>query len=169
MTIKLRELLMPQFKSKIKAGEGAQKGAYKFFTSSPIQSKYFKTAEYDQPALIFGTGGSASVHFCDEPFSTSTDCLVMYGTEAANLELIYYYLRNNIHVLQEGFKGAGLQHISKDYILDITIELPLPEIQEMLVDLLRRIDKLIGKKEEQIVLLDALVKSRFIELFGDIS
>ena len=163
----LRDYLVPQSKSKIKAGDGMQFGEYRFFTSSPIQSKYYHTATYDQPALIFGTGGNASVHYCDEPFATSTDCLVMYGAKGSNLELIYHYLHTNLHLLQAGFKGAGLQHISKEYILDISIDLPEGNEQNHLLTEIRIIDSLINARHKQLSKLDELVKSRFIELFGD--
>jgi len=163
----LRELLCPQPKSKIKAGDGQLEGAYNFYTSSQIQSKFYHSATYNQPALIFGTGGMASVHFCEKPFSTSTDCLVMYGHKGVQLELIYHYLRTNLHILQEGFKGAGLQHISKDYILDIEIDMPNPLVQAQITLQMRLIDRLIEQRKQQIVFLNEAVKSRFIELFGD--
>ena len=162
MKTTLRKILLPQPKSKIKAGEGQTKGKYKFFTSSSIQSKYYNCAEYSKPSLIFGTGGLASVHFCNEPFSTSTDCLVMYGIENTNLELIYHYLHNNINILQAGFKGAGLQHISKDYILDIEVDLPDMDTQIKIVRQMNLIDNLIITEKKQIKFLDKLVKSRFI-------
>ena len=73
MRIELKQVLFPQTKSKIKAGDGKPKGKYRFFTSSQNQTKYIDEATYSQPALIFGTGGSANVHFCNEPFSTSTE------------------------------------------------------------------------------------------------
>ncbi|MCD7778715.1 MAG: restriction endonuclease subunit S [Clostridiales bacterium] len=164
--IKLKELLLPQPKSKVKAGVGTETGKYKFFTSSPIQSKYYDEANYNQPALIFGTGGNASVHFCAEEFTTSTDCLVTYGTSKANLEMIYYYLRNYIYLLKDGFKGAGLKHISKDYILNIEIDFPNEEIQEKIVLELRKIDSLVKFRIQQRDFLDRLVKSRFVEMFG---
>ena len=163
----LKDYLVPQSKSKIKAGDGMQFGEYRFFTSSPIQSKYYHTATYDQPALIFGTGGNASVHYCDEPFATSTDCSVMYGAKGSNLELIYHYLHTNLHLLQAGFKGAGLQHISKEYILDISIDLPEGNEQNHLLTEIRIIDSLINARYKQLSKLDELVKSRFIEMFGD--
>ncbi len=169
MRQKLRELLLPQPKAKIKAGDGMNKGKYKFFTSSAAQSKYYFSALYNQPALIFGTGGAASVHFCKEPFSTSTDCLVMYGTEETNLEMIFYYLRTHMHILQAGFKGAGLQHISKEYILDIEVNLPGIDIQAKIVEQNRLLDRLISSRNTQCDLLDKAVKSRFIELFGDLA
>ena len=162
----LRDFLCPQPKSKIKAGDGQLKGAYNFYTSSQIQSKFYHSATYTQPALIFGTGGMANVHYCNEPFSTSTDCLVMYGRLGAPLELIYYYLRSNMHLLQDGFKGAGLQHISKDYILNININMPAPSLQEQITHQMRLIDAMINGKKQQILSFDEAVKSRFIELFG---
>ncbi len=164
----LRNFLCPQPKSKIKAGEGQLKGAYNFYTSSQIQSKFYHSATYTQPALIFGTGGMASVHYCNEPFSTSTDCLVMYGCHGAPLELIYYYLRSNMHLLQDGFKGAGLQHISKDYILNINIDMPAPSLQEQITHQTRMVDAMINGKKQQILSFDEAVKSRFIELFGTV-
>ena len=164
----LRDFLCPQPKSKIKAGDGQLKGAYNFYTSSQIQSKFYHSATYTQPALIFGTGGMASVHYCNEPFSTSTDCLVMYGRLGAPLELIYYYLRSNMHLLQDGFKGAGLQHISKDYILNININMPAPSLQEQITHQMRLIDAMINGKKQQILSFDEAVKSRFVEMFGDV-
>ena len=166
MKITLRDLLIPQPKSKIKAGNGETQGVYKFFTSSPIQNKFYDEATYDYPSLIFGTGGNASVHYCAEPFSTSTDCLVMYGTDKANLELIYQYLHTNLNILQAGFKGAGLQHISKDYILDIEIYLPDADVQNNIAKQMREIDAMVSYRNQQLFKYDDLVKSRFIELFG---
>ena len=104
----LKELVVVQAKSKVKAGEGLTCGKYKFFTSSNIQSKWLNEFQYDKPALIFGTGGMPSIHYCKTPFSTSTDCIVMYAKEGTNLEMIYRYLSANIHLLAEGFHGIGL-------------------------------------------------------------
>lgn len=167
MRIELKQVLFPQPKSKIKAGDGKAEGRYKFFTSSPLQTKFHDEANYDEPSLIFGTGGNASVHFCDEPFSTSTDCLVMYGRSRTELETIYNYLKSNIGILENGFKGAGLKHISKDYILAIEIDLPCETIQLEFLQKTRIIDEVIESKRTQLLLNEDLVKSRFIEMFGE--
>ena len=167
MRIELKQVLCPQPKSKIKASDGKLEGKYKFFTSSPMQTRFIDEANYDKPSLIFGTGGNASVHFCDEPFSTSTDCLVMYGRNKIELESIYNYLKGNISLLEHGFKGAGLKHISKDYILAIEIELPSEAIQHEFLQKNRIVDEIIEAKRTQLLLSEDLVKSRFIEMFGD--
>ena len=169
MRIELKQVLCPQPKSKIKASDGKLEGKYKFFTSSPMQTRFIDEANYDKPSLIFGTGGNASVHFCDEPFSTSTDCLVMYGRNKIELESIYNYLKGNISLLEHGFKGAGLKHISKDYILAIEIELPSEAMQHEFLQKNRIVDEIIEAKRTQLLLSEELVKSRFIEMFGTLS
>ena len=167
MKIELKQVLYPQPKSKIKASDGKSEGKYKFFTSSPMQTRFIDEANYDKPSLIFGTGGNASVHFCDEPFSTSTDCLVMYGRNKIELESIYNYLKGNISLLEHGFKGAGLKHISKDYILAIEIELPSEAMQHEFLQKNQIVDEIIEAKRTQLLLSEDLVKSRFIEMFED--
>ena len=166
---KLGEMLIPQTKSKIKAGTGKENGKYKFFTSSNIQNKFIDEYQYDDTALIFGTGGNASIHFCDEKFSTSTDCLVFFAKEKYVLKTIYFYLSGNMNILENGFKGAGLKHISKQYILDIEIPLPPLDEQRHIAAVLDKVSGLIAKRRTQLDKLEDLVKSRFIEMFGDVT
>lgn len=165
--VRLGDILRFLPKAKVKAGDGIDHGKYKFFTSSNIQSKYLDFYTCEEFALIFGTGGNASVHFCDEKFASSTDCLVATAGEKTVLKIIFLYLKNNIYLLQEGFKGAGLKHISKDYICNIVIPLPPLEIQQTIVDILYKASGLIQLRKAQIEKLDLLVKSQFIEMFGD--
>ena len=167
--IKLSDVLIPQPKSKIKAGKGKNTGKYKFFTSSNSQNKFVDEYQYDEPALIFGTGGSASIHFCDEKFATSTDCLVFFAEEKQLLKSIYLYLSGNMWILENGFKGAGLKHISKQYILNISFSLPEINEQCRIAAVLDKISNLITKRRQQLDKLDEMVKARFVEMFGTLS
>ena len=165
---KFGKLVLAQPKSNIKAGEGKTKGIFPFFTSSPVQTKYLDKYIYQGPAIIFGTGGGASVHACEGPFATSTDCLVYYpASKNVYIKYLYRYLLGNIHILQRGFKGAGLQHISKTYIENLDIPFPNIKEQESIVERLDKVQKLIALQREQLKKLDDLIKSRFIDLFGD--
>lgn len=153
-------------KSKIKAGDGKKSGKYSFFTSSSKLSKFIDIAIYKEAGLIFGSGGSASIHYCDKPFSTSTDCFVtVKKNDEIDVKYAYYFLKSNLHILEAGFKGAGLKHISKKYISSIQIPiLPLSE-QQKIASFLTRIEALIQRREESIKLLDELIKSIFLEMF----
>ncbi|NLZ45364.1 MAG: restriction endonuclease subunit S, partial [Clostridiales bacterium] len=104
--VKFSQILDFQKKSHIKAGDGLSEGAFPFFTSSPVLSKYINNSQFDSPSLIFGTGGSASAHICEKPFSVSTDCLVAQlkpiATKKFDIKFIYYYLSGNISILENG-------------------------------------------------------------------
>ncbi|EKE13621.1 MAG: hypothetical protein ACD_12C00887G0003 [uncultured bacterium] len=169
--VKLAQILDFQKKSHIKAGDGLKEGSFPFFTSSPVLSKYSSFSQFNLPSLIFGTGGKASVHVCKNPFSVSTDCLVAQLktdlTQNFEIKFIYYYLFGNIWILEKGFRGAGLEHISKGYINNIDIpELPF-EDQKRIVKILDEVDSLRQKRKQAINLLDEYLKSVFLEMFGD--
>ncbi len=165
--MKLGDILVIQEKSKIKAGDGIDNGNFPFFTCSNDVVKTYNSAQYKGPALIFGTGGKASVHFCSDDFSTSTDCLVYKTNKDVNLSLINKYLRTNMYLLENGFKGAGLKHISRDYIANIELSLPSFDNQNKLVKLFDLIESNIVNLKRILNKYDILIKSRFIEMFGD--
>jgi len=156
-------------KSKIKAGDGLKDGLYPFYTSSAKLSMRIDVFQEERTSLIFGTGGKASVHFVNEPFSTSTDCIVAIKKEDKefNEKFIYYYLYGNIHILERGFKGAGLKHISKKYIQNLDIPILPIETQNKIVSLLDKASALVQKRAESIALLDELLRAQFLEMFGD--
>ena len=70
--------------------------------------------------------------------------------------------KNNLSILQNGFHGAGLQHIGKEYILNIKLPLFDKEKQNLIINNLDSINKLILNQQKQLNLLDELIKSRFI-------
>lgn len=157
-----------QKKSKRKAWEWQGSGSYKFFTSSQVQKKYVNEYDFSGPALVFGTGWSASIHYCDEQFSTSTDCFILKTeNDQVDLKYVSYFLKWNISLLENGFKWAWLEHISKEYLSEIQIPLPSLEIQKFIVTKLSKLTELIDLKKETIAKAEELTKSIFLEMFGD--
>jgi type I restriction enzyme, S subunit len=156
-------------KSKLQASCGVDKGLHKFFTSSSVQKKWIDDATFNTQALVFGTGGNASIHYVEGMFSTSTDCLVAQLKDASNvyLKYVYHFLSSNIHLLQEGFKGAGLKHISKTYIENLKIPLPTLVEQKHITEILNKSEVIKVQREQAIAKLDELAKSAFLEMFGD--
>lgn len=155
-------------KSKIKAGDGLKEGIYPFYTSSATLSKRIDVFQEDRISLIFGTGGQASVHYVDEQFSTSTDCIVAYKKEDKefNEKFVFYYLFGNIHILERGFKGAGLKHISKKYIQNLDIPILPIGTQNKIVSLLDKAISLLQERENSIALLEELLRAKFLNMFG---
>lgn len=155
-------------KSKFKAGDGKEEGKYKFFTSSNIQNKFIDEYIYDGEYIIFGTGGKASINYCNEKFSTSTDNFVVKVNGKFDTKLIYLYFKNDMSKLEKGFKGASIKHISKEYINQLYIPKYDLKTQKNIIKKLNSVQEIIYIRKKQIEKLDELIKSQFVEMFGDI-
>lgn len=164
---KVKDLFKYLPKAKHKAGEGLESGQYPFYTSSAVVNKYFDEYDYEPDKLIFATGGSASVHYASSRFAVSTDNFILEPNDEINAKYVYYYLKSNIGILQNGFHGAGLQHLSKDYLNEIDIPLVSPAQQQRIVDILDKADEIRTKKRLANAKLDEFLKSTFIDMFGD--
>ena len=81
---------------------------------------------------------------------------------------LYFFLSSKTDYLNSLGRGATFKEISKTIVENI--EIPLPEISEQraIAALFEKIIKLIQLRKAELEELDRLVKSRFIELFGDI-
>jgi type I restriction enzyme S subunit len=168
ITQKFNTLFKYAPKSNLKASDGSEKGNFPFFTSSLIISKRTDKAKYYDEALVFGNGGSANIHYINEPFSTTSHCFVAEKkTENINPKYVYYYLFGNIHLIERGFKGVGLKNISPKYIENIDIPIVSLETQNKIVAVLDKSSLLLVKREESIALLDELLRGTFLDMFGD--
>ena len=78
------------------------------------------------------------------------------------------YLRSKSNYLREKCTGATIPHIQKSVLENI--EIPKLDIntQKKIVEVLGNVKELIDKRKEQIEAIDELVKSKFIEMFGDL-
>ena len=166
--VKIQDLCTFLPKSKIKAGEGLEKGDYIFFTSSDIKTLKLNNYLFDDEALILGTGGKPSCNYYKGKFAVSTDNFVL-TSDKVKIKYLYYFLRhNNLYILENGFHGAGLKHISKDYVNDIVVPIVDDNTQDLIIDNLDSINQNIQFCKSQLIKYDEIVKSQFIEMFGDV-
>lgn len=84
-------------------------------------------------------------------------------------DFLYYYLSSDKFQenLQMRMKGGVQKHLGHKLIGEQIIPILDIETQNKIVEVLDKAQSLIDKKKEQIDLLDELVKSRFVEMFGD--
>jgi type I restriction enzyme S subunit len=169
--VKFKTLFDFQKKSKIKAGDGFKLGEakYPFYTSSNILTKSIDEYLFEDESLIFGTGGLASIHFCNDKFAVSTDCFVTQPKDKKQVfsKFVYYYLSGNMNILESGFKGAGLKHISKDYLENIEIPLPPLATQQKIATILDQASAIVTNNRAIVAKYDALTQSLFLDMFGD--
>ena len=76
------------------------------------------------------------------------------------------YYRNYISAASA---GANINNLRNEHIADLHIPLPPLEEQRKIAAVLDKVSDLIAKRRTQLDKLDELVKSRFIEMFGDVT
>ncbi len=80
---------------------------------------------------------------------------------------MYYYLKTWITKIRQQSQGSAVGVITKEMLNDIIIPVVTLSEQNRIVTILDKAQSLINKRKTQIEALDELVKSRFIEMFGD--
>ena len=92
---------------------------------------------------------------------------VVFDKLPVNKDYFVFAVEHKLAEMESKTHGATMKHIVKKDFDGTTIPYPPIEKQTEIADHLRRITSLIDRQTEQLLLLDQLVKSRFIELFGD--
>ena len=82
-------------------------------------------------------------------------------------EYLYYALQSRIDSLIAQGTGSTFKAIGKKTLEDTQIPAYSLDEQQIISDTLSETDQLISKAKAQVSLLDQLVKSRFVEMFGE--
>ena len=117
-----------------------------------------------------GSFGEAAVVDFDEKFAVYVSLtLIKPKKDLINNRYLMHYL-NSPKVKEYAMnntRGIGVQNLNVDTVRDFDIILPDLKTQKKIVEVLDKAQELIDKRKLQIEALDELVKSRFIEMFGD--
>ena len=87
--------------------------------------------------------------------------------ELCNKDYLWYAIASKVEELNSKGTGSTFKAISKSVLAETEIPLPTLGEQQGVARQLEKVDELITLRKEQLSKLDELVKSRFIELFGD--
>lgn len=166
--MELKDIAIKLNKSKIKAGEGKDNGKYPLFTCSPILNKFLDEYQYDDEAIIVGTGGNVVINYYKGKFNYSTDCLTIKTNEDFYTKYIYYFLIANKEKISKMFRGAGLKHLNKNEFFAINIKEKNKEEQSEIIKTLDILNKIIENKNNELIKLNDMVKSQFVEMFGNV-
>ena len=89
------------------------------------------------------------------------------NSDNVDLTYLYHFFESKRTYLQEKGTGSTFKAINKDSLINFVIPLPSIKEQESISQELSALHLLIKGKKTQLFALDELVKSRFIEMFGD--
>jgi type I restriction enzyme S subunit len=141
--------ILPRSKRNTKYGSG--KGEYPFFKGSTIVDTYVDIPDYEGESLIICDSGKANINYAYE-FSASDNCYILQNKNKSllNLKFVYYYLYNNLDIMNDLYTGDIIKHISSTSIKGIKIPIPSLEKQNDIVEYCERNDKNIKQLEEEI-------------------
>lgn len=107
------------------------------------------------------------VAIAGEPMCCNQGFKNLVCSDAVNNEYLYRYLKNRSSELQVLGRGATFKELSKKEVAAYEINLPPLKRQLEAVEKLALVDKQVVIAKTQLDKLDSLVKSRFVEIFGD--
>lgn len=115
----------------------------------------------DVPVIIFGDH-TRIIKFIDTPFFLGADGVKVLKSIIKEVDYKYlYYVLLNAKIPDTGYN----RHFK--WLKETEIPLPSLEEQKEITDRLDKVSSLIEKRKTQLEKLDQLIKSRFIEMFGD--
>ncbi|MCB4897957.1 restriction endonuclease subunit S [Bifidobacterium pseudocatenulatum] len=87
--------------------------------------------------------------------------------DSLDRDFLYHYLKSRESISKSSGRGAAQNNINLTILRNMQVTLPSIEIQRSIVRNLEMISNQVTIAESHLMDLDALVKSRFVEMFGD--
>ena len=128
-----------------------------------------KQVKVPKNTIVFAKSGMSCMK--SRVYQTTEECYIVNHlagvicSENVNPSYLKYYFmvnKPNRLIVDESYPSIRLSDIS-----NMDIYLPNLDTQQKIAEVLDKAQELIDKRKEQIEVLDELVKSRFIEMFGD--
>ena len=130
---------------------------------------YFSTYNHEIPTLLItcrgATCGNINISEAKSYVNGNAMCLDNL-CDNVDLKYLYYQLVN--YDFANVISGSAQPQITREGLAKVWITLCPIEEQKEIADRLDKISDMIAKRKEQLSKLDQLVKSRFIEMFGNL-
>ena len=87
--------------------------------------------------------------------------------DKCRIKYIYFAIQSQINFLIANGTGSTFKAVNKNTLENLLIPVSSLNKQDEIVNIFEKLNNIINKRKEQLLLLDNAVKSRFIEMFGD--
>ena len=129
---------------------------------------YYTSYNHEEPTILITCRGAAcgTLNIC-EPFSyVNGNAMALDNlSEEVDIRYLYYYLLSR--GLSDVITGSAQPQIVRQSLAKVKVMYPPLAEQRKIAAVLDKVGDLIAKRRQQLDKLDELVKSRFIEMFGD--
>ena len=165
--VKLQEICRIEKGKQIDTSQLRIDSQYKYINGGIKESGYYHEYNTDSEAVLVSEGGASCgyVNYVNEKFWCGCHCYKL--TESKTLaKYLYYALKGNQDKIMELRSGAAMPNIKKEVFKNMSLLVDFDKNnQQAIVETLDCIQKAINNKTDELLSLDELVKSRFIEMF----
>lgn len=153
---------------KLDANASSQDGEYPFFTCS-VQPLKISSYSYDCECVLVAGNGDLNVKYYNGKFDAYQRTYIIESIDKNELyvKYLYYFMSKYIDVLRAKSIGGVIKYIKLGDLTEAKIPIPPLEEQERIVSILERAHNAICKREESKRLLDELIQSKFVDVFGN--
>ena len=116
---------------------------------------------------IFATIGEVAILNIDAATNQAIVGLQLKENQKVYLKYIYYYLKSQTNIIKQLGRGVAQNNINLSVVKNMIIPIVSLEKQSNIIATLSKLEKI---KENRIIIsnyLDSLIKSRFVEMFGN--
>ena len=154
---------------KLDANQADINGKYPFFTCSKEISK-INSYSYDCECVLIAGNGDLNVKYYNGKFEAYQRTYILTSIDSNSLsnKYLYWFMNRYIVQLRNQSIGGVIKYIKLGDLTNISLSLPTIDDQRRIVRIFESIERLISKKVFILKALDDLIKSRFVEMFGDI-
>lgn len=153
---------------KLDANASSDNGIYPFFTCSK-EPLSIDSYSYDCECVLVAGNGDLNVKYYSGKFDAYQRTYIIESNNKEKLlvRYLYYFLDKYVETLREQSIGGVIKYIKLGNLTEAHIPLPSLDEQRKIAAVLDKVSDLIAKCRQQLDKLDELVKSRFVEMFGD--
>ncbi|MBT5303676.1 MAG: restriction endonuclease subunit S [Candidatus Scalindua sp.] len=153
---------------KLDANASSVNGAYPFFTCSRQPLKIDEYA-FNVDAILVAGNGDLNVKHYNGKFNAyqRTYVITVIKYDALDTRYLYHWMSKYVDRLRELSIGGVIKYIKLGMLTDAEIPLPPLEEQKRIAAILDKADALHRKREKSIALIDDLLRSVFLDMFGD--
>ena len=153
---------------KLDANASSEDGQYPFFTCSREPLK-IDTYSYDCECVLVAGNGDLNVKYYNGKFDAYQRTYIIEDNSNGKLYMpyLYWFMQGYVEELRKQAIGGVIKYIKLGNLTEAMIDLPSVDEQREVVKRMEIAFDIISEQRSLMTSLDDLIKSRFVEMFGD--
>lgn len=153
---------------KLDVNAGSEDGIYPFFTCSKKIHK-INTWAYDCESILVAGNGDLNVKYYSGKFNAYQRTYIIESLSKEKLfpKYLYYFMEKYIDRLRQDSIGGVIKYIKLGNLTEAVVPLPPLSEQKRIAEILDCADAIRRTRQETLKTCDELLRSTFLEMFGD--